>query len=94
MESGVDVQREPVLVGKWFHSYHQDGETIEWQGQILTAVTPDVYLVQLFEWAFGDKSCQKLVLLSRMVGWRFYDTHDEMNSYYEQYARNRATVKA
>ncbi len=71
------------LVGKWFHSFHADG-CVEWQGHILKAVAPDLYLVQLYEWFVGAPSNQRLVRLEVMETWAFYDTNAAMNATYER----------
>jgi hypothetical protein len=33
---------------------------------------PGWYLVQLFEWAPGEPSVQRLVPIEKMIGWSFY----------------------
>jgi hypothetical protein len=33
---------------------------------------PGWYLVQLFEWASGEPSVQRLVPIEKMIGWLFY----------------------
>jgi hypothetical protein len=68
------------LKGKWFHSFKDGG--LCWQGQILSHNTRnDLCLVQLYEWVLGDSSVQRLVPLTDMVGWQFYDTDEEMRFY-------------
>lgn len=70
-----------VLERKWFHSFNDSGN-IHWQGQVLGHVQDGFYLVQLYEWMAGGPSNCEMVHFSRMVGWMFYCTDEEMlNSY-------------
>jgi len=59
------------LVGKYFHSANEANQ-IEWQGVVIGEPDPGWYLVQLFEWASGDQSVQRLVPIEKMIGWLFY----------------------
>lgn len=76
------------LVGRYFHSLKSDGKTIEWQGQVKGHVggPKDLYLLQLYDWVVGAEGSQELVPSEKMAGWRFYDSAQEMNHYYEGYA--------
>lgn len=75
------------LVGLFFHSLKEDGKTIEWQGVVKGHVggPKDLYLLQLYEWITGGEGIQELVPSERMAGWRFYDSHEEMNNNYKDY---------
>jgi hypothetical protein len=78
------------LVGKWFHSYDAEQPTvIRWQGQVLAAITPDVFLVQLFEWFCGMPTKQRLVSLIEMLSWSFYATEQQKDEAYDKYAIQR-----
>lgn len=78
------------LVGKWFHSYEVERpDVIRWQGQVLAAVSPDTFLVQLYEWFCGMPSKQVLVPLTEMLTWAFYETERQKDEVYEQYAARR-----
>ena len=59
------------LVGKYFHSANETNQ-IEWQGVVIGEPHPGWYLVQLFEWASGYPSVQRLVPIEKMIGWLFY----------------------
>jgi hypothetical protein len=63
--------KEEKLVGKYFHSANETNK-IEWQGVVIGEPHPGWYLVQLFEWASGEPTVQKLVPIEKMVGWLFY----------------------
>ena len=65
------------LVGKYFHSANETNK-IEWQGMVIGEPHPGWYLVQLFEWASGEPSVQRLVPIEKMVGWLFYPDADAM----------------
>lgn len=64
------------LVGKFFHSVDGKGG-LRWQGTILSEPSPDMFLVQLFDWVMGQPSIQKLIPINEMNDWIFYSTHDE-----------------
>lgn len=84
------------LVGKFFHSLKADGQTIEWQGVVKAHVggPTDLYLLQLFEWVTGGETHQELVPSEKMAGWRFYDSAEEMNHYYEEYNQRQRRAPA
>jgi hypothetical protein len=67
------------LLGKYFQSANEDNK-IEWQGVVIGEPHPGWYLVQLFEWASGEPSVQRLVPIEKMVGWLFYPDADAMTS--------------
>lgn len=73
-----DVDGRPLqpnsLVGSFFHSDAARG----WQGRVLAEVAPEAYLVETFSWAGGDSFAQRLVRLSDMMEWRFYDDGGSM----------------
>ncbi len=66
------------LVGKYFHSVNQNNK-IEWQGVVIGEPHPDWYLVQLFDWASGEPTVQRLVPIEKMIGWLFYPDLDAMS---------------
>ena len=71
------------LVGAFFHSFNEDGKTVAWQGQVISKVTDEIYLVLLFDWLVGQESIAKLVRLRDMLGWQFYRTNTDMNFWYQ-----------
>jgi hypothetical protein len=66
------------LVGKYFHSANETNK-IEWQGMVIGEPHLGWYLVQLFEWASGEPSVQRLVPIEKMIGWLFYPDADAMS---------------
>jgi hypothetical protein len=62
-------------LGKFFLSYHPDG-VVRWQGQVSAQLSPNRFRIQLFEWFLGEPSEQRVVSLSQMRGWSFYDSAD------------------
>jgi hypothetical protein len=70
MKDEVAAKREKLL-GKYFHSGSENSK-IEWQGVVIGEPHPGWYLVQLFDWASGQPSVQRLVPIEKMVGWLFY----------------------
>src|SRR4029450_558427 len=63
------------LVGKWFHVYETEPfKWVRWQGQVLAAIPPEVFLVQLYEQAGAVPSTQHLVSLADMLPWTFFQT--------------------
>lgn len=69
------------LVGHYFHSIA--GGKVDWQGVVIGRISEERYLVQLFEWAMGEPSVQRIVSASEMSPWLFYSDADEMRISYE-----------
>ena len=69
------------LLGYWFHSVKD--EHIHWQGRILFQQNDGYYMVQLFEWLMGSPNIQRLVHISKMTDWLFYETREKMIESYE-----------
>ena len=74
------------LVGKWFHSFGESG-TVKWQRTVLSQINSEVFLVQLYEWIVGEATYQKLVKLSEMLEWNFYDTNEDMKDAFKMEAQ-------
>jgi hypothetical protein len=70
MKDEMAAKRER-LVGKYFHSGNENSK-IEWQGVVIGEPHAGWYLVQLFDWASGEPSVQRLVPIEKMIGWLFY----------------------
>jgi hypothetical protein len=74
----TETAREPEkLVGKYFHSGNENNK-IECQGVVIGEPHSGWYLVQLFEWASGEPTEQRLVPIEKMIGWLFYPDVDAM----------------
>lgn len=71
-------RNDSPLVGRWFHAFDADG-ALKWQGQVLAAVTTDLFLVHRHEWTAGGPGDQVLVPLAQMAAWAFYDTEADMH---------------
>jgi hypothetical protein len=71
-----------TLTGKAFHSVKADRETIEWQGTFLGLASPGLYKVQIYNWATGEPSQQRLVPATDMRYWLIYDTAGARDRYY------------
>ena len=91
-KSEVIPQRRVPPAGQWFHSFNDLNE-IEWQGQVLSSVGGDMFLVQLYEWFVGSPSVKKLVSSSQMAGWSFYDAAEDMRKRYEEYSARQGGVR-
>jgi hypothetical protein len=78
METETATKTEK-LVGKYFHSANEN-DKVEWQGVVIGEPHPGWYLVQLFDWASGEASVQRLVPIEKMIGWLFYSDRDAMTS--------------
>ena len=48
--------------------------------------------MQLYEWVMGGESDQVLVSSEQMIGWRFYDSAEDMAAYYQQYAATKGEI--
>ena len=78
-----DVEKETeteTLVGKYFHGANENNNKVEWQGVVIGEPRPGWYLVQLFDWASGKPSAQRLVPIEKMNAWLFYSDRDAMTS--------------
>ncbi len=73
--SKKQTPKQDGLVGKFFHTF-VDGQ-ISWQGLITGEPASGYFLVQLFEWLCGGPSDKRLIHVSQMVGWTFYDEADD-----------------
>lgn len=74
--------KDPML-GKFFHSLNAEGK-IEWQGVILESPVPGLYLLQLFEWGWGNPNVQRLARIESMEKWLFYPDAESMKFSYEE----------
>lgn len=90
MAKSIETNRHQVvegplaLVGKWFHSFDDDGDVL-WQGQIIAHVDDAYYLVQLHESGGGDKGPQRLTTLAQMTEWQIYEAVEQMREWYDRY---------
>jgi len=75
------------VVGRFFHGT-KEGKVC-WQGRVIGRLSDDRYLVQLFEWAMGEASVQRIVTLSEMSPCFFYSDADEMKYSYDHGATSR-----
>ena len=78
VETGTKAE---TLVGKYFHGANENNK-VEWQGVVIGEPHPGWYLVQLFDWASGEPSAQRLVPIEKMNAWLFYPDRDTMTSSY------------
>lgn len=51
--------------------------------QVIAQVEPGVYLVELYEWMVGTPVFERLVTVTEMLGWWFYDSNEWMRNSYE-----------
>jgi len=82
------------LVGRWFHTFTEEGgqRRVQYQGSILATADNGV-LVQLYEWFAGFPSSQQWFAWPAVETWALYPTAKAMNEAYETtYARSRALV--
>lgn len=66
-----------VLVGLWFLTHESDGKK-EFQGQILSKLENNIYLVQLYDWLLGQASTMKLFPLDKLLSADFYSTVEDL----------------
>lgn len=65
-----------TLAGLWFHS--RKNGMVEWQGCVVRHLRNGNYVVQLFEWAMGTPTVQKVISFGEMKEWDFYATDRAM----------------
>jgi len=73
------VTRTEKLIGKYFHGANENNK-VEWQGVVIGEPHPGWYLVQLFDWASGKPSVQRVVPIEKMTAWLFYPDRAAMTS--------------
>lgn len=74
------------LVGQFFHTFetYPDGcRLVSNQGKGIGRVSPDLYLVQLFEWLTGSAGGRELRKVDDMLGWQFYPDAQALQFEYE-----------
>jgi hypothetical protein len=76
------VTKPEKLVGKFFHSATENNK-VEWQGVVIGEPHSGWYLVELFDWASGEPSVQRLVPIEKMIGWLFYRDRASMRFSYK-----------
>ena len=70
--------KNDVLVGLWFLTYDSKANK-EFQGQILSKLENNVYLVQLYDWVLGEASTMRLLSLDQLLYADFYKSVKEWN---------------
>lgn len=73
--------RPGSLVGSFFHGFGEPHNAT--QGIITAEPSPGVYLVEFLSWLIPDSLYQKIVPLSAMAEWRFYDDSKWMDNAYQ-----------
>ena len=86
--SKKQTPKQDGLVGKFFHTFNEQGQ-LKWQGLITGEPASGYFLVQVFEWIVGSPSDKRLIDVSQMVGWTFYDDADDWRE-----EANRKTERA
>lgn len=95
LETPHEGEIDQQLIGRFFHSLHkhEDGcEVADWQGRVLAEVSPGVYLVETYSWASGLPYLEYLVPISKMLGWQFYPTSEQMTDMYNTVLDVRSEV--
>ena len=64
------------LIGSFFHSI--EDKHINWQGHVVSSPETGYYLCQLFSWLDGRPNLKRLVHISEMKEWLFYESTDQM----------------
>lgn len=70
-----------TLVGSFFH-----GQGSKWhgtQGCVVAEPAPGMYLVEFFSWLLGDSTEQRLIPITDMTEWLFYDDAQWMSNAYD-----------
>lgn len=74
-----------ALVGKLFHSF-EDGKLCL-QGRVVSQESEGLFLVEIYDWNDGCLYDSRLVQVSDMAGWRFYNTAEDMELHSKRYER-------
>jgi len=75
------------LVGHFFHSVDPETGKVQWQGVVVGNPEEGWYLLQLFDWLVGEPSVRRLVYISEMNDWLFYDIESMKYSWQHGTAR-------
>jgi hypothetical protein len=89
----VTTKKKDTLTGKFVHTFSDESKiekfpgwrVINQQGWIKEVVktdnfgVPTAYVVQWFEWGFGEPSSQSIETVDKMIAetWSFYETEDQ-----------------
>jgi hypothetical protein len=76
-------QPEDCIIGKWFHSFGENGK-VKWQGQVTDKAPDNHFMIQLYSWVSGNPIEQKLLKFSDMTNWHFYPSNKDMFDAYER----------
>ena len=82
-KTGNTITERNDLIGKCFHSIDPKSGYIGWQGQIIGNPEPQWYLIQLYSWIAGDPTVCKLVNISEISNWYFYQDEEAMKHSWE-----------
>lgn len=74
------IKQNDSIVGMFFHSY--DNGQIKWQGQVIKKLNNSRFIVQLYSWVGGHATTQKVISLSDVKDWSFYNSDKEMRHAY------------
>ena len=72
-----------ALVGKYFHSF--EGGKLCLQGRVLSQESDGIYLVETYDWLVGQTYDMKLVRFEDMIGWKFYQTREDLSYHSSRY---------
>lgn len=79
----IKEPKQHPLVEKYFHTFNDEREVI-YQGRIINELGDGYFLTQLYEWFFGDSSCQRIFHISEMNNWQLYENQESMKYFYEE----------
>jgi|SRR5687767_7360617 len=85
LNASVDYLNEAVrgkadpLLGHFFLSDADRG----WQGEVVDSAGGGFYLVYLYSWIHGCRTNKKLVHISDMASWEFYDNDEDWRQGYK-----------
>lgn len=73
----VKVEPGTSLNGKFFLTY-DDANVLDWQGVVVGRLDTFNFLVRLGEWVTGKPTFYKVVPITAMSSWEFFDTSEQM----------------
>jgi hypothetical protein len=86
-----DMVVAETLVGHYFHVL-DDRKCVQLMGQIVIEVTPEVYIVEYYDWIVGAPWDRELKTLSEMKGWRLYDSAEWMQNAWKDTYKQRQMI--
>lgn len=72
-----------TYIGTYGHSFHEDGNTINWQFNVTKELPNKRFIVTTFSWLTGDEYSEEVITEEELLKCRLYTSAESMISFYE-----------